>query len=136
MNNWKYKLIRFMQGRYGMDALYKALLGLMLLFFVLNLFFQSILLYLLSLLAGGLAVYRSFSKNTALRSQENQKYLAFRDKVKKQWLQLVNRVKHYRTHRYRACPSCKTTLRLPKKLGVNQVTCPVCKHAFEVNIRH
>lgn len=135
MNNWKYKLVRFMQGRYGMDDLYKALLGMMLIYLVLNLFFRSSTFYVLSLLAGGTAIFRSFSRNTAKRARENQKYLEIRGMLKKTCLQLINRVRYARTHRYRTCPSCKTTLRLQKKVGVSQVTCPVCKHAFEVDIK-
>lgn len=135
LKNWKYKLAAMMQGRYGTDALHKALLVLMVIFLVLNFFFASSVLYVLSLMTGAVAVFRTFSKNKSQRVEENRKYLALRDGTKKKVLLLVNRVKGYKTHRYRACPNCKTVLRLNKKIGVNHVTCPVCKQAFDIEIK-
>lgn len=135
LNGLKYKLANVMRGHYGMDALYKALLAAMIAFLVLNLFLSSPVFYFLSLLAGGLAVFRGFSKNSARRAGENRKYLALRDRAGKTFLQLRNRFRDRKTHRYRACPGCKTTLRLAKKVGVNHVRCPVCKNEFDVAIR-
>lgn len=133
--NLKYRLAAFMQGRYGMDDLYKALLKAMLVLLLLNLFFPSILFYFLFLLTGFTAFFRAFSKNHVKRAAENQKYLLYKEQNKKNFLQLKNRVRYRKTHRYRVCPNCKTVLRLPKKIGVNSVKCPVCKHETNFNIR-
>lgn len=134
LKNLKYRLAAMMQGRYGIDPLYKALLGLMIGLYVLNLIFPSAGLFALSMIAGGAAIFRGFSKNREKRAAENRKYLAFRDSARKKGLRLLNRAKDFRTHRYRACPNCKTVLRLNKKTGVNHVTCPVCKQPFDVKI--
>lgn len=135
INKFKYKLAYWMQDRYGMDSLYKALLTAMLIFLLLNIFFPSFIFYVLSLASGAAAIFRSFSKNSSKRVAENQIYLRLKDKAKKKTMQLINRIKEWKTHRYRACPSCKTTLRLPKKLGINHVKCPVCKNETDFNIR-
>ncbi len=131
----KSKLMNFMRGRNGIDPLYKAMMAVLIVLLVLNILFPSPVLYLLSLLSGTLAVFRGFSKNLAKRAEENRKYLALRDRIKKTVLQLRNRFRDRNTHRYRACPICKTTLRLVKKTGVNHVKCPVCKNEFDLLIR-
>lgn len=135
LNQLKYKLMNLMRGRYGMDALYRALMGLTLAAVVLNLFLPSPVFSALVLLGAGLAFFRAFSKNLQARAAENQKYLAFQGRLKQKWLQLKNRFRDRKTHRYRACPNCRQSLRLKKKVGVNHIRCPKCQHEFEVNIR-
>ena len=131
----KSKLMNSMRGRNGIDPLYKAMMAVLIVLLVLNIFFPSPVLYLLSLVSGALAMFRGFSKNLAKRAEENRKCLALRDRIKKTVLQLRNRFRDRNTHRYRACPICKTTLRLVKKTGVNHVKCPVCKNEFDLLIR-
>lgn len=135
LQNIKYKLANLMRGRYGMDQLYKALLFVMLLFLVLNLVFPSMLFYALSLATGAYAVFRAFSRNSTKRAAENRMFLTFQENSKKRLLLLRNRLRDWKTHRYRTCPSCKTILRLPKKQGINQVKCPVCKNETDFTIR-
>lgn len=136
MNNWKMRLAAFMQGRYGMDALYKGLIAIYFALIVLNLFLGISLLFYLSLLVLGLAIYRVFSRQTAKRAKENAQYIAWRDKAKKRIMLIVNRVKFFRTHRYRTCPNCKTSLRLQKKIGTMTINCPVCHTTFQATIKH
>ena len=135
VNNIKYRLANFMRGRYGIDALYRALMVLTVIFLVLNMVFPSLLFYALSLASAVFSFFRAFSKNHAKRTAENQKYLALRGNLTKKLLQLRNRFRDRKTHRYRTCPSCRQSLRLSKKIGVNHVKCPMCKHEFDVNIR-
>ncbi len=135
LDGLKSKLMVFMRGRYGMDPLYKAMMAVMIAMLILNIIFPSPVFYFLSLLTGGFAVYRGFSRNLAKRGEENRKYLALREKIKKTVLQLRNRFRDRNTHRYRVCPNCKTTLRLVRKTGVNHVNCPVCKNEFDLVIR-
>ena len=135
MNQFRARLARFMQGRYGMDALYRALIGLYLALLVLNLFLRQTLLMTLATAVVLLAFYRVFSRKIAQRSQENQRYLAFSSKWRKQALLLFNRVRYFRTHRYRACPSCRTMLRLQRKAGTMTVNCPRCHQTFQITFR-
>jgi hypothetical protein len=135
LNNIKYRLANLMRGRYGIDALYRALMVLTIVSLVLNIIFPSILFYALSLISAVLSFLRAFSKNHLKRTAENQKYLAVSNSVKKKILQLRNRFRDRNTHRYRACPSCRQTLRLSKKVGLNHIKCPVCKNEFDLTIR-
>ena len=135
MNNWKYRFAQWMQGRYGMDPLYKGLLGLYLVLLVANLFLASPIIMYLSLAVLVFAIYRVFSRNLAKRAAENRRYLALFNKAKKWVLLQYNRIREYKTHRYRKCPSCKTTLRLSKKTGTMTVKCPKCHNSFETTIR-
>lgn len=134
-NNLKYRFTNFMRGRYGIDALYRATMALTFVFLLLNIILPFPLFYFLSLAFAVVSFWRAFSKQHAKRTAENQKYLAYKNRVQKKLMQLKNRFRDRNTHRYRACPSCKQTLRLKKKIGVNHVTCPVCKNQFDVNIR-
>ena len=135
LNNIQFRLANLMRGRYGIDALYRALMVLTIVSLVLNIIFPSILFYALSLASAVISFLRTFSKNHLKRTAENQKYLALSNSVKKKVLQLRNRFRDRSTHRYRACPSCRQTLRLTRKVGLNHIKCPVCKNEFDLNIR-
>ena len=113
---------RFMTGRYGTDKLNTAILMAGVAICVLTLFTKNALLdMLLTLLAYGfmfLAIFRSFSRNTYKRYQENRKYL-----------QLMDRIKD-RQHRYYNCPRCHQVVRVPRGKGKIAITCPKCKEKF------
>lgn len=128
-------LVNMMRGRYGMDALYKATMALTFVFLVLNLLVPSPVFYFLSLACAFLSIFRAFSRNHAKRSAENQKYLSLKGRFSKGALQLKNRFRDRKTHRYRTCPNCKQSLRLKKKIGVNHVKCPMCRHEFDITIK-
>ncbi len=124
-----------MQGRYGMDRLYKGLLFLYIFLIALNLFLRSTFLMTLSLLLVVFAMFRVFSKQIAKRSAENQRYIAFIDPLKKKVMLTFNRVREYKTHRYRTCPHCHTSWRLKKKIGTMTITCPKCHTTSQVTIK-
>jgi hypothetical protein len=44
MNNFKYKIAKFMQGRYGIDDLYRFTTGVIFFLIILNMFISSSLL--------------------------------------------------------------------------------------------
>lgn len=135
LDKMKTRLAAMMRGRYGMDALYKATMALTFVFLVLNLLFPSPVFYPLSLILAFLSIFRAFSRNYAKRSAENQKFLGFMSGFSKNLLQLKNRFRDRKTHRYRTCPSCRQSLRLKKKIGVNHVKCPMCRHEFDITIK-
>ena len=74
------KMMRFLQGRYGVDALSKCLLGIGLIAVILAGFFGGKavgnVLYILGWAAIIYCYFRIFSKNITKRYAENQKYLA------------------------------------------------------------
>jgi hypothetical protein len=64
------------------------------------------------------AIFRTFSRNTYKRYQENRKYLM-----------LVQRLKD-REHRYFDCPRCHQQVRVPRGKGKIAISCPKCKEKF------
>ncbi len=126
------KMMRFMAGRYGVDQLSRALLWVYLALAVAGIFFD--LFHLAALAVVVWMFFRIFSKNVYKRQLENQKYLRFSGKVKGWFSLQKKKVTERKTHRYRTCPHCKATLRLPNKKGKHTVCCPKCKQDFDVKI--
>ena len=125
-------LARLMAGRYGVDQLGRALLWIYLGLAIAALIFRP--LYYVSLALMVWMMFRIFSKNIYKRQLENQKYLRLSGKVKGWFGLQKNKVRDRKTHRYRHCPYCKATLRLPNKKGKHTVCCPKCRKDFQVKI--
>ena len=115
-------LRKFMAGRYGNDHLNMALLGVGVVFSLLSMFIRvagaNMILTLISYIFLGLVIFRSLSKNTYKRYQENRKYR-----------QIVDRAKD-REHRYFECPKCRQPVRVPRGKGKIAITCPKCREKF------
>ena len=127
----KMALIRFMQGRNGVDNLgYHALWGGLILFLV-NMFIGSLILGLLSNVLYFYAIFRMFSRNVARRQEENRRYVSFFANWRKEVKQYFLRLKGSREYKYFRCPGCKNRLRLRRGCGEKHITCPVCKHQFD-----
>lgn len=122
MRNWLEKLnramARFMAGRYGMDKLNSVLLWTSVILVFVAMFLPWVMLRLgltvLSYLIMGWAVYRTFSRQTYKRYQENCRFLRLMD----------------RKHRYFDCPRCHQTIRVPRGKGKIAITCPKCREKF------
>ena len=117
-----YSLRRFMEGRYGNDKLNNAILGAAMVLVILALFIRN---PLMNLLTHGVsyalmfwAIFRSLSRNTYKRYQENRKYMKVFDRLKD------------RDHRYFDCPKCRQMVRVPRGKGKIAITCPRCKEKF------
>ena len=112
----------FMTGRYGTDKLNIAILGAGLIFCLLAMFLKMPLLDLIfTVLSYGFmiwAIFRTLSRNTYRRYQENRKYLRLLDRIKD------------REHRYFDCPRCRQPVRVPRGKGKIAITCPKCKEKF------
>ena len=111
---------RFMEGRYGTDKLNMVILGVGVIACLLALFLPpaSLLLTLVSYVLMFWAIFRSLSRNTYKRYQENRKFL-----------QIVNRFKD-RQHKYFDCPKCCQPVRVPRGKGKIAITCPKCREKF------
>lgn len=134
MSRIKNALARFFYGRYGVDSLYKFLFGVWLVLAVVNIFVQSYVLYVVELLVVFYTMYRCLSKNVAKRAAENRKYLAAKSKITGFFKLQRNKWRDRKTHVYRNCPSCRSTLRLPKIKGEHDTTCPRCKTRFHLKV--
>ena len=112
----------FMMGRYGTDKLNIAILGTGLVLCLLVAFIKvPVLDLILTVVSYGLmfwAIFRTFSRNTYKRYQENRKYLLWLQKIKD------------KQHRYYNCPRCRQQVRVPKGKGKISITCPKCKEKF------
>ena len=123
-----------MYGRYGSDALGKALLYTALVIMLINIFVGSWILTLLCDAVLVWALFRFFSRKTANRRAENEKFLALVRPVKSFFILQRDRFRDRKTHVYRKCPHCKVMIRLPKLKGSHTVRCPHCSERFDVEI--
>ena len=115
---------RFMVGRYGTDTLNRVLFWVYFALWLASFFFRSgvwgAIFALLLWGVLGCLLFRTLSRNIPRRQAENR------------WLlQQVARVRDIRRCRYRRCPSCRATLRLPIKRGRRTVTCHRCRRQFK-----
>ena len=117
-----YSLRRFMEGRYGSDKLNSVILGGALVMVILALFIRNPLINLIlhgvSYVLMFWSIFRSLSRNTYRRYQENRAFLKFVDRIRD------------RDHRYFECPKCRQTVRVPRGKGKIAITCPRCKEKF------
>lgn len=137
--NLGYKFQRFMNGRYGMDRLWTALL----VFYVIAVILANILyrfskiayisFWVLSLAILIFALFRVFSKNIEARRSENDSWLRLTGKFRQGFTFQKNKWKQRKTHKFVKCKKCKKVLRLPRHKGKLNVTCPHCQNQFTVN---
>ena len=117
-----YSLRNFMMGRYGTDKLNMVILSAGLVACLASAFFDNpamnLLLTAVSYALMIWALFRSFSRNTYARYQENRKFLQFFERLKD------------REHRYFDCPKCRQVVRVPRGKGKIAITCPRCKERF------
>lgn len=115
-------LRRFMSGRYGTDRLNMVILCAGLFCSLLSVWIQVVPLNVIFwALSYGLmiwAIFRTLSRNTYRRYQENRKFLQFFTRLKD------------RKNRYFDCPKCRQMVRVPRGKGKISITCPRCKEKF------
>ena len=130
MNNWRDKLYRFMQGRYGrIDELGRFLMYLLFGLLLVSFFVRSSIFSLLILLVLIYDYYRILSKDISARYQENQHYIQAREKVRTKWNKLTGSHGDS-THRIYKCPTCGQKVRAPKGKGKISIHCPKCNCNF------
>ena len=128
------RIARFMTYRYGIDRLYYVLIVICFALTFINLFLRSYIISSIETILFVFAIYRVFSKNIYKRQRENEWLNKVIDKFKK-FINLQKcKYRDRKTHVYRKCPSCRNNLRLPKSKGKHTVSCPCCKHKFDVRI--
>ncbi len=115
-------LRNFMMGRYGTDRLNMVILCIGLVASLLSVVLRApalnMVLFVLSYGMMFWAIFRTLSRNTYKRYQENRRFL-----------QLVGRLKD-REHRYFDCPKCRQMVRVPRGKGKISITCPRCREKF------
>ena len=113
---------KFMAGRYGTDRLNMVILVAALIVCIISGFVQvpavNLILTAVSYALMIWAIFRSFSRNTYQRYQENRKFNQFFDRLKD------------RKHRIFQCPRCRQMVRVPRGKGKIAITCPKCREKF------
>ncbi|MDO5435186.1 MAG: hypothetical protein Q4G19_02345 [Clostridia bacterium] len=137
----KNAIIRFMNGRYGLDNLGQFTLLTGLAVSILSSILQSSLLSLIGFALYVITLFRMFSKNRDKRRQENIKYMDItgniRPKirrifgnVKTRVSQFIKRLKNSKEYKYFRCPGCKVLLRKKRSSEKKEITCVRCGHKF------
>lgn len=117
-----YGFRHFMEGRYGTDKLNMTILTAGLVVCIVSMFIRipmvNLILTLISYVLMFWAIFRTLSRNTYKRYEENRKFL-----------QTITRIKD-REHRYFDCPKCRQMVRVPRGKGKISITCPRCREKF------
>lgn len=124
------KLYRFMQGRYGVDALSKFMMVVAIVFMVINMVTKWNGANALVTIMLVLVYFRMLSRNIPKRYAENQKYLQVSSGVRAWWYRVKRDLAQRKTHRIFYCPNCKQKVRVPKGKGRIEIRCPKCYTTF------
>ena len=128
------RLVRFMQGRYGVDKFSNFLVIFALVFMVIEIFvpFAHVrhVLNSVGLLLLFYAYFRILSRNHYRRYAENERFMKYYNKVRFFLARKKSHLEQRRTHRIYKCPSCRQQIRVPKGKGKIAITCPKCRTEF------
>ncbi len=141
------RVLAWLRGRNGMDALGHALFWIYILLLLVGMIVPNAVLRGLTLVIACYMLFRMLSKNLPARQAENIKYWNFRtkaanyfgkivffQKVGAAWRTLKVRAAKLSTKRFRTCPNCRAALCLPKRRGKHTAHCPRCGCDFSVRI--
>lgn len=126
------RLARFMAGRNGNDQLNIFLLVVDVVLIVLSTVWKSAsaVLYPFVLALLVYIYFRMFSRNVYKRREENGKYMRLKYKAdaalrlrKERWVQRKD-------YKFFTCPSCRTSLRVPRHRGKVKIVCRKCGTSF------
>lgn len=130
----KEKLVRFMQGRYGVDTFSKFLLGFGLVVVLVSSVFGGKTISAVCYAIGWFTIiycyFRMFSKNVTKRYAENQSFLAKTYKLRCYFQKQKNEWGQRKVYHIYKCPSCGQKIRIPKGKGKIEVRCPKCSTTF------
>ena len=129
------KFNRFMQGRYGVDAFARFMMGVALVAIILSIFFRSgsrmgALLDTVGLLVLLYTYYRMLSRDIQKRYQDNEKYLAATAKIRQRFNREKSMMNQRKTHHIYSCPGCGQKIRIPRGKGKIEIECPKCHTKF------
>lgn len=118
------------QGRQGMDELSKSMFWWGVACLVVSILLAVLLNGLLSVPFSWLGVIlivlsfvRAFSRRMGQRELENNAYLAFLERRRRQWEMRKERFRQRRDFRFFKCPGCGTILRVPRGKGKIHINC-------------
>lgn len=128
------KMRRFMSGRYGADELGRVLSAVVLGCLVVSMFSPLLsglaVFYWIGIVLVIYSCFRMFSKNTAKRYEENQKFLNWRYQMTVKQNRKKTQFAQRKIYRFYKCPQCSQKVRVPKGKGKICITCPKCRAEF------
>ena len=133
--SFKQKVLQFMQGRYGVDALSNCMIWTAVGLSFVGVLVKSVGLQVVCWALIIWAYSRVFSKNTSKRYAENQKFLDKTFGIRNWFARIKYRIKYGKQsaepYRIYKCRKCGQKIRIPKGKGKIMVTCPKCKYQFK-----
>jgi len=127
------RIARFMAGRNGNDQLNIFFLAADVLLLLLGSFLRGAVgrvFFALAIVLLAVIYLRMLSRDLVRRREENGKYLRLRYRVGG-WLRLRReRWVQRKDYKFFVCPSCHTTLRVPRGRGKIRIVCRKCGVAF------
>lgn len=141
MNDFRYRLAKFFNGRTGVDALGRTFTWTALILMVLTMITHSSIAYLLAMACLIYSFWRMLSKNYQKRYYENAKFLEKTAGIRRAFSSVPYKIKNFiaktksdynqrKIYAIFKCPSCKQKLRAPKGRGKIEVTCSKCHAVF------
>ena len=128
--SFREKMMRWMQGRNGMDDLARFESILVWILLIISLFVRNPSVYLLTLALIIHMYFRVFSKNLSKRYSENQAFRNWRYQWNVKLQKTKRRLKDGRTYKYFRCLMCKKKIRVTRGHGKICVICPKCREEF------
>ena len=129
-NNWKNKMMQFMQGRYGADQMGQMLSAVSMVFLIISLFSRNQAWFLLAVIGIVYNYFRMFSKNISKRYAENQKYLKMTAGIRRKFASWKSQLAQRKIYHIYRCPGCKQKIRVPRGRGKIEIRCPKCNTRF------
>lgn len=133
----KERIMRFMQGRYGVDPFSKFLLvaGLVVVFLSAALGNRGIgtVFYLIGWILIIYCYFRMFSRNVSKRYAENEAFLAKTNGIRNFFRKQKYMWQQRKVYHIYKCPGCGQKIRIPKGKGKIEVRCPKCNTTFIKN---
>ena len=74
--------------------------------------------------------FRMFSRNITKRREENGKYIRLRYRIDAAYRVRRERWVQRKDYKFFTCPSCRTTLRVPRGKGQIRIVCRKCGNTF------
>ena len=141
MNDFRYRLAKFFNGRTGVDALGRTFTWAALILMVLTMITHSSIASLLAMACLIYSFWRMLSKNYQKRYYENAKFLEKTAGIRRTFSPVPYKIKNFiaktksdynqrKIYAIFKCPSCKQKLRAPKGRGKIEVTCSKCHAVF------
>ncbi len=131
--NFRYKVLQFLSGRYGVDVMFYLLFSIAAILAIANWFVRSIILQMVVYAIVVYAFSRAMSRNIQARQRENQALVRAGQLLLKR-RKLYNQRRADYNHVYKKCPACHAVLRLPRKKGKHFTVCPKCNKKIRVYV--